>query len=374
MKGSTVDYNQIFLFLGSVAVILIAGSLVYLVENIYSQTLLLIAYILLILGGVATYNGYYIGGIPILLGCLLLTGWAMPEEDPAHVFVITFAGRKTSKISRRIALLLKFGKKNAIVGAVPIKIVLVNEDIKLKKQVKCQDEGGYIEGHYSLGWIPDDTDDPRGTPRRKTAGQKLSNFNDVGGAEAIKGHLDDILNVWTQEYANNHTSLQMETQTEQIVTDLLPRINGLIGTGVDPRTGRTLGQITGRRPLGGNPETDDARGLGIRIEKFQPVLRPPQSVIDARIRIAKEVEERKARIKDTETINMQMAMRSRLYREGQKDEDGNVIAQPDPRPKTLAQVREEIVQDRAQDDGKLTVVINKGGQTYTQANPAAGGN
>ncbi len=321
--------------------------------NRYSCSLLFVMIILLGWGSVGLFNGNYLCIVPFLLGVLMFQGFKQPKEAmPRRVWLLTFLGQMTTVKVDKLTLLLDWIPAIKVIGYVEFTMKQVDKDITLAKPVRCQD-GQYIIGSVSISVLPDEYDDPSGfvdtQNNWKTGGEKLRDFANVTGGDVtqIFPQLDDILTTWIQVIANDKRSEYMEKSSRELQETLLGYISGEKGAPHES----------------GNSTLDDIRGFGIRIKKLQPVLRPQDKVIDSRVDIQVQNAKREAQTYGTETVNNQIAERLKLYREGVKDDKGNILKQPTPDKDipSIAEIRAMVIQENLIHDGKVTQVINQGG-------------
>lgn len=345
--------------------------------NPVSVKLLITQILLLLIGWVLLDKSNFWGLVPFVLGFLMFLGYQWPERaDPERVWLISTFGKMTTVVvDGGPTLLLNWIPKVKIVDKVEIILEPTDIDIPFSKNVLCLDSAdtreemritppkelkpgdiidpsryhSYLLGNMSAVYVADDEDDPIGTPGWKSRGQKLRDFvnNSTKKAEVIR-KLDDLVTLWVQEWACGNTSEQMEVAQFLIGDYVLKRLTGVMGRASE---------------RGNNSVLDDIRGLGIKFKKFAPNLFPPKEVIDVRNRVRVERANRKAELVGTETMNLEIGLRMKLYRQGMKDEQGQWVVEPVPADKlpTIDTVRAMIVQEKLQRQGKLEQNINEGG-------------
>lgn len=319
--------------------------------NRYCGPLLAILILSFVAGIWMLYRHNFYGSIPLLWGGLMCQGFREPEDaKPRRVWLITLFNQMTTTKVDGLTLLLDWLPGINVIGHVEFELKVVDEDIAITKEIICIDNV-YIVGFVSVAYLPDELDDPADLKpilgdEWRTGGEKLRDFGNVGGIEAARKQIDDVFTVWMQNFANENDSVWMERNIQNIGEDFLACVTGL----------------KGERKEFGNSKLDDTRGLGIRFKKFQPILKAVPKVIEARTDVKVQTEKRRAELVNTQTMNDQIIARLSLY-QGIKNEDGSWRIEPTPKNKVprIDEIRNQIVQENLEHDGKLTQVLNEGG-------------
>lgn len=300
----------------------------------------------------------------------MATGFSYPTASPKKVWLLTVFGQKTDIRTYGLTLLLP-----PLVDKVEIPLLKVDHDFKLTKPVVCTIKGcssktakgrqieGYVDGVISVSMVADDKDDPTTvlSTEWKSGGQKLRDFDNVGGMNGVKSQLDDILTTWIQHIADHNSvdMLWMETHGLEIGNIILQYLVGLKAGELKkslppvPRNIKKIRRITSNMT--------NARGLGVKFTKFEVNLKPSDSkVIDARNRYAVEEAQRTSELLNTETMNENIRRRAGLSIPGWKS--GDPI---DLTPDQIEKIRAGIVQEILVDNDKATLIMNKDGITLT---------
>ena len=296
--------------------------------------------VLMVGGGVILFNGNMWGLVPFIIGGLMTLGFKGPKSTTASpvkkVWLLTFLGRQTTTIVRGLTLVMDWPFE--IVGYIEIDLKKVDHDFKMSKPILCMVDMAYVNGIVSVSMVPDDKDDTVSSGR-KSGGEKLQDFLNIGGIEGGKTQLDDILTASVQEVANECDTIWMETNVDELSKEILGKIK------------------KGRLPSSNNEgdegnDIDDTIGFGLKFPKFQVILKPVDKVIDARNDSLIESAQREAELADTETVNQRVEARLKLYYP--KGIKGN-------RSQKVKQARDEVFEELSLKEGKYTRIANRGG-------------
>ena len=336
-------------------------------------------FVFLCVGGLLIYNGnFWTGVFPFMIGFLMFKGFKQPEATPRRVWLLTFLGQKTDTIVDTLTLVLDWIPV-PLVGYVEFNMMQVDRDFPVKKPIKCTN--GYVNGSLSVSFKPDEDDDQPYVSDWRSGAEKLHDFDNAGGTTEIKlieNQLDDILTVWVQHFARNQTTEWMEEYGLELGNLLLPCIMGRMD--IDELRQHIPTPFSDTSIMDSidelrNTDIDDTRELGIDIVKFQINLKASDAVIDARNNQGVEEANRRSELHNARTMNQKIAERTRLFREGVKDENGLVIIPPDALDKqpTMAEINRILILEDIEEREKATAVVNPGGFTVANVNTPTGG-
>ena len=312
--------------------------------NIYSWSLLRIMGLLLFLGVLMIIVGNLwlsiIGGISVILGCLMMQGFKQPDQSKSKKkWIITYCGAPTKVTVDSFTLLLDWFPIPTI-GYIEVDMNLVTHDYPAEKMLRCR--GGYLKAEIVASFEPDPDCDGLG----------LYKYISSGGEKNVIEQLNGILTVWMQWFANlkslkigdevickNITCDWMESNANVITTYVIKRIAGEVGR--DEENGE-------------NTTLDDIRELGIKITKLSIVLTAPQQVIDARNESNVQKGRQLARNENSASMNTRMSKRAELM--------NGKGAKPDKTHQEQI-LLEDLTVDTV---GNVKAVINKGGVTVTK--------
>jgi len=307
-------------------------------------------------------------GLPTLIaGALVASGFRLMNPSPSRVWIITAFGQKTEIIERRMAMTLP-----PLIDRVEISLEKKDHNFNTKKPIRCAD-GTYLEegkSFISTSLVPDDSDDPDYpmNPYSRSAGRKLSDFDNAGRMDGAISIADDLFTMYLELIANEpeRTAQWMETHAADIAADLESRIQGrpvrrsLITSAQGLESLQAMRDS--RRQNGHGTDTneqDDTRGIGITFTKFAPVLRQPQKVIDASNEHQVELMQQIAELTDTQTLDKQIEERLGHW-------EKTHIKGHEPRP-SYETVRNWILEERLARDGNYVRIDNRGGVNFINA-------
>lgn len=340
--------------------------------NRFSFTIFLICIALIGTGWALLKDGAFLkGGLYFTFGVVIL-GMSAKQPDTKEgkkVWLLTFLGQKTDVIVDKLTLILNW-LPGPIIGYVEFKIVKVNRDFPFKKPIRCKD--GYAEGEISTSIVPDEKDDKPGALNWKSGGQKLADFDNIGGTASIKNvedQLDVMLTSWLQHFAAHKSVEWMEIHALELGHTILPAIMGKIGlSDIARNLPASIDDVDIKSACNdiANSDIDDAREFGVDITKFNCLIKASKNVIDKKNKALEEDAEREGEIKNTDTMNMKIALREEFYRKGGevKLPDGRkIIVQPENPANipTRAQIRRELITEGLIDDGEVKIIENESG-------------
>ncbi len=164
------------------------------------------------------------------------------EDSPRTVGVISFLGKRTPYTQEGLVFLLK-----PIVDVIEFPIKIEEKPYELKS-VQCK--VGAIEGKFEVGIKPD-----------ASSGTTLGEFDDAGRYDGALKLIDDAIRAALQETVADRTVDEVVRRQHQLQGDVLAKACGRI--------------------RGDSNETNDLRGLGFVITKFNLSLIKDKKTIEA---------------------------------------------------------------------------------------------
>lgn len=331
-------------------VFIVAGLLCYKMNEKYSRTLMCVTGILIIVGLMTLMRGHFFFGIiPFVIGVMMLAGIKTPtsKDEKKNIFLMTFFGNPTTSISEGLTMVLNLNWFD-IVGVIEIEVVNFEETVEVPQEIRCSDDVT-IGGKVTIGFIVDLKDD-----NERTAGERVLSYVKAGQKkgvmEIIKGSVIQSLKV----IASGKDSKYMETNPDGIIKSVME----ILEKGV-PRHSNSENTIT-------------LSDLGVDIRKLSVSLVAPEEVRNARN--GREIEEaqRITQLADTETMNKRVRERMKMMgivfgTDGKPVGDITSIIGRKPFTEFFAEIRAQLIEETAINDGKYQVIKNGGGLTVVDA-------
>lgn len=211
-------------------------------KNPYSFTLVMILGLSIIITGFLALNGQ---GVPALIGGTIIGIIAFNakilEDSPRTVGVISFLGKRTKHSEEGLVFLL-----GPIINVIEFPIALKEKPYTLKS-VQCR--VGAVDGKFEVGIKP------------LTDGASLGQFDDVGRYNGAFALIDDPIRAALQEIISTLSVDEVVKNQHNLQVQVLAKACGKI--------------------RGDTDATNDLRGLGFSIEKFNLNLVKDDKTLEA---------------------------------------------------------------------------------------------
>lgn len=274
----------------------------------------------------------FIGFISLAMGLLMFLGWHAAIPSPSKIWLVTWFGNKTDVIiDSWPALLLDWKLLGAPVGKIEFSLERVERKIMMTTPIKCKD--GFVTGYIDTASVIDYEPSQDSNGRLVTAAEKLAQLDNIGNHEGALKMLEGVCTGNVKAIAENWTIAQMQFCTDALADAIVTRVKGL--------------EKGDKNPL------NDVRGLSLLFSKFIPIFEPSKEVVKAGEGLSIEQAQREAEMYELRTTNALIEERYELF-------NGS---------KTMAECRDQVLQERMLAQGKLAEVRTNGGIAFVNATP-----